>query len=176
MPFLQPPLQVLSPPCEPQVLFHLFSERNCLNMEQKMRRHCKLAFQILRFTWRALSRIWSDMYLHCWRRRCSSLSALLIQRHALEISPCARLLLQAPPASTLPLLKVTIAAAHRAPAPRVRKARMQHEMGFIREQFHLLAYLNTRSMLGNCVKRLSMCAESSLISSCLAPHKQALSE
>lgn len=55
-----------------------------------------------------------------------------------------------------------------APSATCAKARTQHEMGFIREQLRLLVYLNTHSThsrLSNCVKRLSMCAESILISS-----------
>lgn len=85
------------------------------------------------------------------------------------------LLLRAPPVSPLLLLKVTSAASRRAPAPRVQKARTQHEMGFIREQLRLLAYLNTQTF-SNCIKRLSVCAESILISSCLPSQQQALSE
>lgn len=76
--------------------------------------------------------------------------------------------------SPLPLFKVTSAASCQAPV--CKKARMQHEMGFIGEQLHLLAYLKTRSMLSDCVKRLAMCAESILISSRLPSLQQALSK
>lgn len=130
----------------------------------------KLAFHILCFTSRVLSQIWSDTYLHCWRRWCCSLSALLIQRHAREIS--ALLLLRAC-ISTSPFQGHI---SGKLPSTSLQKARVRHEMGFIGEQLHLLAYLKTRSMLSNGVKRLAKCAESILISSSLPSQQQALSK
>lgn len=87
-----------------------------------------LLFQILCATHRALSQIWSDTYLHCWKHR--SLSALLIHRHALEIS-CVRCYSHERLLYPITILKVTSLVSHWAPAC---VAWIQHVMGFVREQ------------------------------------------
>lgn len=102
------------------------------NMGQKIR--LKLAFQILCFTRRALPQIWSDTYLHCWKHR--SLSAMLIHRHALEIS-CVCCYSHECLMYPITILKVTSSVSHWAPAS---VAWIQHVMGFVREQLCLLVY------------------------------------
>lgn len=115
--------------------------------------------QILRFTSRALSQIWSDTYLDCWRRWCRSLSALLIERQALEISPacycCCRCCLSYRHCLD-PLFPSQGHSAVEAAGTSVTCAK-RHERGvkwgFIREQLCLLVYLHTLGMLSNCAKK-----------------------